>query len=125
MCHGGTVKTVCVRSAMVRGVEYVESMVVGGPGVGGPGVDEMDGWAEKSIDGVWEGTREGPYPVFCGHGEGGSLHGTNESAIAAASNETIGLNSVHPYPVLGRAVRSSMIGANLLASPMTSSMVTE
>lgn len=52
MCHGGTVKTVCVKSAMVRGAKCGESMVVGKPGVGGPGVDEMDGRAEKSIDGV-------------------------------------------------------------------------
>lgn len=110
---------------MARGVEYVGSIVVEGPGVGGSGVDEMDGRAEKSIDGVWEGTHEGPYPVFCGHGEGGSPHGMNESAIAAASNETIGLKSVLPYSVLGRAVRSSMMGTNLLARSMASFMVTE
>lgn len=128
MCHGGTVKTVCVRSVIVRGRECVGSMVAAGPGLGGPGVDEMDGRTEKSIDGVKEGVRENSCPGLggcCDDREVVSSHGTNESAIAAASNETIGLKSVQTYRVLGRAARSSMIGANLLASSMTSSIGTE
>lgn len=119
---------VCVKSAMVRGVKCVGSTVVSGPGVGGPDVDEIEGLAEKSIDGVREGVREDSSPRFggcCEDGEDGSQHGTNESAIAAASKDTIGLTSVHPHPVLGRAASSSMIGANLLASSTTSSLVTE